>query len=1281
MVIVRIKRFHDDIRVTAAQYKDAKSLFAAIESRFGDKEATKKTQKTLLKKMYENFSATRTNLPSEWITHVVVWRNKPNLDTMSIDDLYNNFKIVEQEVKGTTSSNSSSQNMAFLSSPSTNSTNEVYNAYGVSTARTQTSTQVSTGSSQTSTANLSGAIIYVFLANQTNRSQLVHEDLEQIHEDNLEEMDLKWHLALLSMRAKRECKGHRNQDTRNKYQDSPRRTVHVEETPPKSMVAIDGVGFDWSYMTKDEFPTNMALIDFSKSKEFKQPEFESHGPKSCETGSKKSSEDIPNELKKYLDAPLVKDKLSDNKDCSTESPVVVEKKTNVPTIAKVEFVRPKQKVKPFRKTIRPRAVNTARPRAVNTARPNSAVVNAVKANQGNVWRPNEPNGALITLKRHTYIDGHPQPMQEDHRYVNSRCSRYMTRNMSYLSDFQEFNGGYVTLGEEQMVAELLVKELLQLNNVLFSDTGCFVLSPDFKLADESHVLLKVPRKNNMYSVDMKNIVPKESLTCLVAKATLDESMLWHMRLVVTDDYRRHTWLFFLPNKNETTSIVEKFITEIENLVDKKVKNRALVVKPHNKTLYELFRCITPALSFMRPFGCQVTILNTLDHLGKFDGKADEGYFVAYSMNSKAFRVYNIRNRRVEENLHIEFLENKPIVAGARREWLFNIDMLTKSMNYVPVITGTNSYDFAGTKDSISIRRPSMDTGSTQDYVVIPLWKDGSPLFDSSLKLSDDTGSLSSDDPKMPGLETIATYDDFEEVADFINLEFSIHVSPTPTTRTYKNHPLKQAMQEKLLMFKLQKVWILVDLPKGKKAIGIKWVFRNKKDERGIVIKNKARLVAQGHTQEEGIDYDEVFTPVARIKAIRLFLAYASFMRFMVYQMDAKSDFLYGRIEEEAYVCQPLEFEDPDHPGKVYKVVKALYGLHQALRAWLVKDKFQMSSMGELAFFLELQVKQKEDGTFISQYKYVIKILMKFNFSDVKSASTPVDMEKTLVKDEDDDDVDVHLYQSMIGSLLYLISSRLDIITKLMLLGKITTAIHVNAVEDMGEDSEIPTYSHHTPTVTQPSTSSQPQQKKKFKKSKKRITKVPQLSDSTHDVADEHVTTTSNDPLPSAEDRPKLTELMELCTQLQSRVLAIEPTKANQALEIGSLKRRVKKLEKKAGKKTDKLRRLYKIGSSTRVDSSEDADYELATRLQEEERGELTIEEKSRLFVELIDKRKKYFTRLRAEKIRKLVKGSEKAAEGSSKEQEVDYEVKMAYDLLRLIRRQISEGYVLKEVFG
>nr|GEV14062.1 putative ribonuclease H-like domain-containing protein [Tanacetum cinerariifolium] len=229
------------------------------------------------------------------------------------------------------------------------------------------------------------------------------------------------------------------------------------------------------------------------------------------------------------------------------------------------------------------------------------------------------------------------------------------------------------------------------------------------------------------------------------------------------------------------------------------------------------------------------------------------------------------------------------------------------------------------------------------------------------------------------------------------------------------------MQEDILQFKMQKVWVLVDLPYGKRAIGTKWVYRYKKDETGIVIRNKARLVAQGHTQEEGINHKEVFAPVARIEAIRLFLAYASFIGFMVYQMDVKSAFLYGTIEKEVYVRQPLGFEDPDHPGKVYKVVKALYGLHQAPRAWfetlttyLLENGFQRGTIDQTLFI------KKQKGDILLVQIYVDDIIFG------KSASIPIDTEKPLLKDPDGEDVGVHTYRSMIGSLMYLTSSRPDI---------------------------------------------------------------------------------------------------------------------------------------------------------------------------------------------------------------------------------------------------------------
>ncbi|GKB53563.1 putative ribonuclease H-like domain-containing protein, partial [Tanacetum coccineum] len=354
--------------------------------------------------------------------------------------------------------------------------------------------------------------------------------------------------------------------------------------------------------------------------------------------------------------------------------------------------------------------------------------------------------------------------------------------------------------------------------------------------------------------------------------------------------------------------------------------------------------------------------NTIDNLCKFDGKADEGFFVGYSLNSKAFRVFNSRTRIVEENLHIRFSESTPNVVGSGPDWLFDIDALTRTMNYEPIVADTQSNGFVGTKASDNACQARKETELVKDYIFLPLWTVDPPYFqdpksshdDGSKPSSDDTKKVNEDprkesecndqekkdnvkstnnvnvagtnevnaiggktsielpfDPNMPALEDYRDDEDDGAEADMNNLVptkskfvstiqqrtnhkdiqnylFAYFLSPEEPKKVI--HALKdpsyiEAMQEELLQFKLQEVWTLVNLPNGKRAIGTKWVFRNKNDKRGIVVRNKTRLVAQGYTQEEGIDYDEVFAPVARIEAIRLFLAYASFKNFVVYQMD------------------------------------------------------------------------------------------------------------------------------------------------------------------------------------------------------------------------------------------------------------------------------------------------------------------------------------------------------------------------------------------------------------
>ncbi|GJU32641.1 putative ribonuclease H-like domain-containing protein [Tanacetum coccineum] len=988
---------------------------------------------------------------------------------------------------------------------------------------------------------------------------------------------------------------------------------------------------------------------------------------------------------------------------------------------------------------------------------------AVKTSAGYNWRNSKPNSNCDSGPTFIRTD-HPLKNMVDRGIFDSGCSGHMTGNKDQLEDFEEFNGGSVTFGGSKgyisgkgkiRVGNLdfdsvsFVKELGHFNlfsisqicdkqhKVLFTETECLVVSSDFKMPDENQILLKVPRHHNMYSFDMKTPTPAKGFACLIAKATSDESKLWHRRLghinfknlnklvkgnlvrglpskvfkndhtcvachkgkqhrasckaklerliteplhtlhmdlfgptsvksinhasyclVITDDCTRFSWVFFLASKDETSGILQNFIRQIENQLSHRVKiirsdngtefknrdmlefcgnkgikqeysnartpqqngvaermNRTLieaartmladsllpttfwaeavstacyifnwvrVTKPQNKTPYELLFGHKPIISYIRPFGCHVTILDTLSVLGKFDGKSDEGFLVGYSLNSKAYRVYNLVTKRVEVNLHVNFLEDKPNVKGVGYRWMFDIDYLTDSMNYIPVSLENQANPHAGTSgvtNSVGTSQTANAIASEEkdedvELIVVPSAKASSTdtsednpkilafrreLEEIALKhlgtvfennstntplvhtgsQTVNTGRLDPDDSSMPELKIFhksetgifdeASYDEEGVITDFNSLPTEIEVSPTPTLRIHNIHPKSQilgdpnsavqtrskvqqksgahalfsyiqkqqrnnhkdqqhclfayflsqeepkkiaealqddswvqAMQEELLQFKLQQVWVLVDLPHGMKVIGTKWVYRNKRDERGVVVRNKARLVAQGYTQEEGIDYDEVFAPVARIEAIRLFLAFASFMGFIVYQMDVKSAFLYGTIDEEVYVSQPPGFVDPDHPKKVYKVVKALYGLHQAPRAWyatlstflekhgykrgtidktlfikrdkkdimlvqvyvddiifgstkkswcdefeaLMKSRFQMSSMGELTFFLGLQVKQNKAGIFISQDKYVAEILKKFDLVNVKTAITPMETKVALTKDEEAVDVDV-----------------------------------------------------------------------------------------------------------------------------------------------------------------------------------------------------------------------------------------------------------------------------------
>nr|GEV74939.1 hypothetical protein [Tanacetum cinerariifolium] len=1195
-------------------YKNAKSLMKAIEKRFEGNKESKKVQKTLLKQQYKNFNGTSSeglaqiydrlqklisqlkihretisqeylnlkllkSLPYEWKTHTLIWKNKPDLETLSMDDLYNNLKIYKAEVMGTNKA--------------------VNTAYDVSAASSKTN-----ASNLPNVDSLSDALIYSFFAGQSNSQQLDNEDLKQIDPDDLEEMDLKWQMAMLTMRAKRflqktgrnlgvkgtgtigfdknnvecynchirghfarECRASKHKD--NKNRKAPKRTMPVEDTTSNALVSqCDGLDYNWSNQVEDG-PTNFALMAYTSSSSLNS-DFElscssknlsrlldSQQCEKSKTGLVYDSQGFDSQVlenqvndkynsgERYHAVPppytgnFVPSKpdlvfvdehfVSNSED---ENEIETETKQIKPSFAKVKFVKPTEHVKSLRKSVKQeesnrqtkysrknsqshrvltnsglktrntarqtstraevsvntaRPINTAYPRSsVNGARPASRVfnkahshvrkpfnkfttnknstynqkVNIVKGNVTTVGSKavvrNKANAVKasacwIWRKKQKVLDhGNPQQELQEKGVIDSGCSRHMTGNMPYLSKYEEIDGRYVAFGELKFNLFSVSQMCNKKNIVLFINTKCVILSLNFKLLDESQVLLRVPRQNNMYSVDLRNVSPSR---------------------------------------------------------------------------------------------------------GKFNGKADEGFFIGYSTHSKAFRVFNTRTKIVEDKLHITFLENKPNVAGIGPNWMFDIDSLTLPMNYQPVFTENQNNGNASTKANIVAGQAKKKTVSGPQYVMIPLFTtDSQGPRSSEDEVADNVRKKNTkvsrkengvQDPAKQGREIAhrnefksvfgqdkdandnrmftpisaarSTYDTtdiriFNDVyddrdvgaeADINSFELSTVVSHIPTTRVHKDHPKERIIEDLNLATQTRRmtnfskenamVWTLVDLPNGKRAIGIKWVFRNKKDERGIIVRNKARLVAQDDAQEI--------------------------------------------------------------PNKFYRG----------------------------AYFL-------------------LKV----------TASTPMEPNKALIKDEEAVDVDVYLYKSMIRSLMYLTASRPDIITMasaIIYLAKnqkynFSKYIFNNMVKNLEAgvkffmfprfvqvfvNHQLGDMSHHKMTFVTPSLT-----KNVFANTKREgkgfsgiftplfETMMVQASKEVGGGLEESVSRPSNDPLPSGKDRMQLSELMELCTKLSDMVLSLEQIKTNQAAEIEKLKKRVKKLEGKKNKRTLRLKRMYKVDLSARI---------------------------------------------------------------------------------------------------
>nr|GEZ78932.1 hypothetical protein [Tanacetum cinerariifolium] len=498
---------------------------------------------------------------------------------------------------------------------------------------------------------------------------------------------------------------------------------------------------------------------------------------------------------------------------------------------------------------------------------------------------------------------------------------------------------------------------------------------------------------------------------------------------------------------------------------------------------------------------------TSDHLGKFEGKANDGFLVGYAAHSKAYRVYNLFSKKVEETLNLRYLEDKSNVQGTQAD--DSESECDEQVILVPFFP-SNSFSALLPQAKIEIRRnlvPAVGdpagsivpsggvpagsvpasgvpagrvlTGSSVPASGVPAGsipassvpaggvlagrivfaEFGDPAASASVSavFSTDPPATS---PLPPGHHTarfpspsdhgnhhpmaeifsFSSYDD-DFCADVTNLASNVAVDPVATKRVATIHPQSQIIRALQSLVQTQST-----VQKSK--------FGEKPSSMAKALEDPDWVAAmqeemQQFYNQQGIDYDEVFAPVASIKAISLFLAFASYIGFMVYQMDVKSAFLYGEIEEEVYVTQPKVFENPHNPKHVYRVIKALYGLHQApracyarlstfllkhhyRRAWcdefevLMKGEFEVSDMGKLTFFLGLQVKQLPDGIFISQDKYVKDMLKKFDMESMRIATTPYEVLKHKSKDEPNDAVNVYLFRSMIGSLMYLIASKPDI---------------------------------------------------------------------------------------------------------------------------------------------------------------------------------------------------------------------------------------------------------------
>nr|GEY27486.1 Gag-Pol polyprotein [Tanacetum cinerariifolium] len=849
-----------------------------------------------------------TSLAPEWLMYTIVWRNIDDLDTISLDDVYNYLKVYETKVQKKSESNS--QNMAFIYSSNTSSGKGNVHTASVPTA----SIQVSTASTDVAAVSLSHDTVYAYIATQLNGSQIKYEDITQIDEDDIEEMDIKWNMGLLSMRASSQKW---NVLIAIKWAILLENAEHLEVKTEERENAINKEE-NHALVADDEVLTEFALMAKSSSSSHNEVYDDSYSSKSCRKNTKNLNtkisklneelSDCQTDLYNYkrglsqVEARLVKYKEHEVKFC--EKIRVLERDVEIRD-NKIEYLKNElEQVKKEKESVDNKLTGFE-----NASKDLDNLLGSQRSKKNKEGLPEFVDDTVTDYSR-------PTPS------INaSKCNKNELQSSNF-SVYRESSGSIMSKPMIKFVKEADCPRVIKTNNTenarkstmkyvemymnISKETYLIFLSMSPMMEDMSHLDMEVERllalvdesmlchrrlghlnfktMNKLVRNNLVKGLPSKCfendhtcVACLKGKQHKASCKTKLVKSISKPLYTLHIDLFG-PTSDETSSILRNFITEIENLKELKVKI-IRVAERKNKTLIEAARTMLANAKLPVTFWAEA--VNTAYHLGKFDAKGDEGYFVWYSLSSKAFTVFNKRTKKAEENLHIYFLWNKLIKKGAGPNWLFNIDTLTNSMNYVLVVVArTSSTNISGTKD-VASQDVKKDVSSLR-YIALLNWFHEAHIKTSNaiIRNSDAPNDCNATIPESSGIS-----------------------NPTATSK-----------------------------------------------------------------------------------------------------MDVKSAFLYGTIDEEVYVMQPSRFQDPEFLERVYKVEKATCGLHQAPRAWyefeaLMHDKFQMSAMGELTFFLGLQVLRKKDGIFLLQDKYIGDIPKKFGYSDVRS---------------------------MIGSLMYLTVSRPDI---------------------------------------------------------------------------------------------------------------------------------------------------------------------------------------------------------------------------------------------------------------